>query len=557
MRIYIAQLNLTVGDLSQNEELIRRAYRRGAAAGAEVVVVPELAVTGYPPRDLLERESFVAASLSVRDGLARMTEETALVFGCITRNASSVGKPLHNAAIVAQNGAVVLAQAKRLLPTYDIFDERRYFEPGTGGGVVELQGKRVGISICEDLWFEHHVPGRRLYATDPLESLAGRRCELLINLSASPFNVRKRHLRHDVFGRVAQKHRIPIVYVNQVGGNDELLFDGSSVVFDERGAPAFCARSFAEDEAMVTVGGTASAGEQLVAMSDEEEIAAALTLGLRDYVHKCGFRDVVLGLSGGIDSAVAATLAVDALGSARVTGISMPSPFSSGGSVADAEALAANLGIRCHPYPIEQIFRAYTDALARMFGHDRFTLAHENVQARVRGNLLMAWSNETAAMVLSTGNKSELAVGYCTLYGDMAGGLAVLGDVYKTMVYRVARWLNRGGERIPLASIEKPPSAELRPEQTDQETLPPYDVLDAILNLYIEEAQDVAAIVARGFDRALVERIVGLVDGNEFKRCQAAPTIRVTTKAFGSGRQMPIAQGWTRSRFGARPAVDR
>ena len=554
MDVYIAQLNLTVGDLTGNEELIRRAYRRGADAGASIVVVPELAVTGYPPRDLLERESFVEASLSVRDRLARMTGETALVFGCIARNESPVGKPLHNAAIVAQNGGVVLEQAKRLLPTYDIFDELRYFEPGTGGGVLELQGKRVGVSICEDLWFEHHVPGRRLYATDPMEALRAADCELLINLSASPFNLGKRRLRHQLFGRIAARHRIPIVYVNQVGGNDELLFDGSIVVFDDGGAPAFCARSFAEDEAMVMVGGIPGAAGHLAAMSDEEEIAAALTLGLRDYVHKCGFREVVLGLSGGIDSAVAATLAVDALGAAAVTGMSMPSPFSSAGSISDAEALAANLGIRCLSCPIDPIFRAYTEALQPMFGHDRFTLTHENVQARARGNLLMAWSNETGAMVISTGNKSELAVGYCTLYGDMAGGLAVLGDVYKTMVYRLAQWLNRGGERIPLASIGKPPSAELRPDQTDQETLPPYEVLDGILSLYIEQGEGIAAIAARGFDRALVQRIAGLVDSNEFKRSQAAPTIRVTTKAFGTGRQMPIAQGWTRSRRRVEPA---
>ena len=553
MRIYIAQLNLTVGDLPGNEQLIRRAYGRGADAGAGLVVVPELAVTGYPPRDLLERPAFVEASLRVRESLARMTEGTALVFGCITRNASSVGKPLHNSAIVAQRGAVIFEQPKRLLPTYDVFDERRYFEPGAGGGVVELYGKRIGVSICEDLWFEDHPAGRRLYATDPLESLRGQDCELLINLSASPFNVQKRHLRHQLFGRVAQKHRIPIVYVNQIGGHDELLFDGSSVVFDERGDPAFCARSFAEDEAMVTVDETTPACERLPMVQDEEEIAAALALGIRDYVHKCGFRDVVLGLSGGIDSAVAATLAVDALGAPRVTGISMPSQFSSGGSVDDALALASNLGIRCLQRPIEGIFRAYADALAETFGHDRFTLAHENVQARIRGNLLMAWSNETGSMVLSTGNKSELAVGYCTLYGDMAGGLAVLGDVYKTMVYRLAHWLNRHGERIPAASIVKPPSAELRPDQTDQETLPPYDLLDAILTLYIEEAEDVASVAARGFDRALVERVAGLVDGNEFKRSQAAPTIRVTAKAFGTGRQMPIAQGWTRARFRVQP----
>lgn len=548
MRIYIAQMNPVVGDLAGNTARIRAAYEDGVHAGAEIVVLPELSLTGYPPRDLLDKEPFIDAALRARDELAATTESTALVFGCVTRNSSMVGKPLFNTAIVAQSGGIIAEQAKRLLPTYDIFDELRYFEPGTAGSVIELFGRRVAVSICEDLWFAHRADGRQLYALDPLESLVQERCDVLLNLSASPFNVGKRHLRHEVFARVAAKYAMPIVYVNQVGGNDELLFDGSSMVLNASGQTVFCAPSFEEHGSLVPLDGPVC--EPPDALSEEEEIAGALTLGLRDYVRKCGFRDVVLGLSGGIDSAVAATLAVDALGAEHVTGISMPSRFSSSGSVEDARLLAENLGIRFLVQPIEGIFDTYSEALATMFRADRFTVTHENVQARIRGNLLMAWSNETGAMVISTGNKSELAVGYCTLYGDMAGGLSILGDVYKTMVYRLAQWLNRDGERIPVSSITKPPSAELRPNQTDQQSLPPYEVLDAILKWYVEEWEEVEAIAARGFDRQLVERIARLVDGNEFKRAQSAPTIRITTKAFGSGRQMPIAQGWTRTRGG-------
>jgi NAD+ synthase (glutamine-hydrolysing) len=549
MKIFIAQLNPTVGALAANAELIRRAYAEGVAAGADVVLVTELAVTGYPPRDLLDREIFVNAALETRDALVAMTGDTTLVFGCITRNASWCGKPLHNAAIVARNGKVLLEQHKSLLPTYDVFDELRYFEPGRSVGVVDIAGVRAGIAICEDFWFDDEVLGTKIYCRNPIDEVARQGAQVILNISSSPFNSGKRRSRYDLFSRIATRYDIPLVYVNQVGGNDELLFDGSSIVIDAKGRTIFCAPAFEEHSALVSLEGQPC--ESVLSLPKDEEIGRALILGLRDYIRKCGFREVVIGLSGGIDSAVTAAIAVEALGAAHVTGIAMPSQFSSQGSIDDARVLAENLGIAFHTVPIGPIYQPYEAAFNALFGNTTFDLTNENAQARIRGNILMAWSNRTwsngtRAMVLSTGNKSELAVGYCTLYGDMAGGLALLGDVYKTMVYRVARWLNRDRAVIPESSITKAPSAELRPNQTDQDSLPPYDVLDGILKLYIEEWREVDAIVAAGFDRELVVRILKMVDTNEFKRRQAAPTIRVSNKAFGSGRQMPIAQRWRR-----------
>lgn len=544
MKIFIGQINPTIGALSSNAELIRRAYQNGVRAGADVVMVPELAVTGYPPRDLLDREVFVSAALEVRDALAAMTGSTALIFGCITRNAGWCGKPLHNTAVVAQHGTIIAEQHKSLLPTYDVFDELRYFEPAQNVAVTRFGGVNIGVSICEDFWFDDEILGTKIYCQNPVDQLARQGATIFLNISASPFNAGKRKARYDIFSTIAKRYATPLVYVNQIGGNDELLFDGSSIVIDAQGETVYCAPAFEEHESLVNVGGERC--ESVRALEEPEEIGLALILGLHDYIRKCGFKDVVIGLSGGIDSAVTAAIAVEALGREHVTGIAMPSQFSSRGSIDDARALAENLGIAFHVTPIADIYQPYEKSINDLFGESRFDTTNENVQARIRGNILMAWSNRTGAMVVSTGNKSEMAVGYCTLYGDMAGGLALLGDVYKTMVYRVAEWLNRDREVIPRSSITKAPSAELRPNQTDQDTLPPYEVLDEILKLYIEERKEVDAIVAAGFERALVERILKIVDTNEFKRRQAAPTIRVSSKAFGSGRQMPIAQRWRR-----------
>lgn len=544
MRVYIGQLNPTVGALSANAELIRGAYDAGVRAGADVVLVPELAVTGYPPLDLLDRPYFIQAAAEIKDSLAAMTGETTLIFGCPVRSNEWCGKPLHNAAIIARGGKVILEQHKTLLPTYDVFDELRYFEPGRSVRCVEIAGLRVGVSICEDFWFDDEIFGTKLYCRNPVDELARQGAEVFLNISASPFNAGKRRARWEIFSRIAKRYEAPLVYANVVGGNDELLFDGSSIVFDKTGQTIYCAPAFEEHGSLVKLQG--SPCEMVLALGEEEEIARALILGLRDYVRKCGFTDVVLGLSGGIDSALTAALAAEALGPEHVTGIAMPSQFSSQHSVDDARALAKNLGIGFHIVPIAEIYAPYERELDELFREKKFDTANENVQARIRGNILMAWSNRTGALVMTTGNKSELAVGYCTLYGDMAGGLGVLGDVYKTMVYRVSKWINRDREIIPASTMTKAPSAELKPNQTDQDTLPPYDVLDAILKLYIEEWQELDEIAAAGFDRELVQRILRLVDTNEFKRQQAAPTIRVSEKAFGSGRDMPIAQRWRR-----------
>jgi NAD+ synthase (glutamine-hydrolysing) len=551
MKVFLAQINSTVGAIASNTELIRRAYRDGVKAGADVVLVPELAVTGYPPRDLLDRTTFIDAALAARDELASMTGATTLVFGTVVRTSNWCGKPLHNAAIVARDGRVILEQHKTLLPTYDVFDELRYFEPGASVRCIEIAGTRVGVSICEDFWFDDENLGVKMYCRNPVDELVRQGAQVLLNISASPFNAGKREARYEIFSKIAARYRAPLVYVNQIGGNDELLFDGSSIVFDRDGNTVYCAPAFEEHSALVDLANLEmqDAGRRTQDDFKDEnaaEIGRALVLGLRDYIRKCGFNNVVIGLSGGIDSAVTAAIAVEALGAEHVTGIAMPSQFSSQHSIDDARTLAANLGIAFHVVPIAGIYAPYEESLDALFGEHKFDSTNENVQARIRGNILMAWSNRTGAMVVSTGNKSELAVGYCTLYGDMAGGLALLGDVYKTMVYRVAHWLNREEELIPHSTMTKPPSAELKPDQTDQDTLPPYDVLDELLKLYIEEWKEVDEIVAAGFDRELVARILKMVDTAEFKRRQAAPTVRVSSKAFGSGRDMPIAQRWRR-----------
>jgi NAD+ synthase (glutamine-hydrolysing) len=549
VKIFIGQLNPTVGALDANRDLILDAYRRGIEAGADLVVTPELGVTGYPPKDLLERPRFVEEALRVRDELVGHTGETALVFGCVAHNSDPCGKPLHNVAVVAQKGRILLEQKKSLLPTYDVFDELRHFEPAKSVSAITLFGRKVGVSICEDFWYEDVIGGREIYCDNPVDDLARAGCDVLVNISASPFNTGKKESRYRLFRDIARQFSIPIVYVNQVGGNDELLFDGSSIVINRNGDTVFCARSFEPDYALVPLDGPPC--ESVFSMGQAEEITRALMLGLGDYLRKCGFSNVVIGLSGGIDSAVTAALAAQTIGADHVTGIAMPSPFSSQGSIDDARALAENLGIAFHVVPIADTYGQYERMLETLFGESKFDVTNENVQARIRGNILMAWSNRRGAMVLSTGNKSEMAVGYCTLYGDMAGGLSLLGDVYKTSVYAVAQWINREREIIPVSTMTKPPSAELRPGQTDQDSLPPYETLDAILKLYLEERMELEEIAAAGYDRSLVARILWMVDAAEFKRQQAAPTIRVSPKAFGGGRQIPIAQRW-RQTIGSR-----
>ncbi|HEY8534823.1 MAG TPA: NAD+ synthase [Vicinamibacterales bacterium] len=545
MRVALAQVNYTVGAFESNFRLIAEAVRRAREARADLLLLSELATTGYPPRDLLTHERFVDANLELRDRIARLsTPELGIVVGCVERNPSPVGRRLFNTAVLCHDGRVVARHHKTLLPTYDVFDEDRYFEPGTSVAPVAFKGVRLGLTVCEEAWNDPEFWPRRLYPRDPIADLAAQGVDLLVNISSSPFEMGKAAVRRDLIRQHARRHGVPFLYVNQVGGNDELIFDGHSLGFDGQGELLLRASDFREDFVVVDVplDGEAAGERPIAAVSAPgcEEAWNALQLGLRDYVHKCGFRSVVLGLSGGIDSALCAVLAAEALGPEHVTGIAMPTRFSSDHSLRDAEALARTLGIRYEVLPIDGIFQAYLDALGPMLAGDTGT-TEENIQARIRGAVLMAFSNRHGAMLLSTGNKSELAVGYCTLYGDMAGGLAVINDVPKTLVYDLARYVNREREIIPVSSLTKPPSAELRPNQTDQDTLPPYEIVDRVVEGYVERGLDVDALVSQGLDRAVVEDLVSRIDRNEYKRRQAAPGLRITSKAFGVGRRYPIA----------------
>lgn len=542
MKIACLQINATVGDFSANAHKVAEGYRSAVARGAELVIAPELVLSGYPPRDLLSHPEVLAAQERVLPALAAGVGGVPLILGMLARNERRPGKALLNAAGVFQNGARTALVGKTLLPSYDVFDEDRYFQPADSNAPVVLNGVRIGVTICEDIWNDEDFWNERLYRRDPVRDLAAQGIDLLVNVSASPWHLGKERLRAAMLARVAATERVPVVQVNLVGGNDELIFDGRSMGFDARGG--VLAKGVAFDEDMVWVD-TAETGPPLEWMKwphEEEELFNALALGLRDYVHKCGFKQVALGLSGGIDSALAAVIAVEALGPKNVLGLLMPSRYSSEGSLRDAEALAATLEIERHTVPIEDAFAAMLGTVNPLFGGLPPDITEENLQARIRGSILMAVSNKTGRLVLTTGNKSELAVGYCTLYGDMCGGLAVISDLPKTWVYRVARWLNRRQEIIPWATIEKAPSAELRPGQTDQDSLPPYEELDAILEAYVVRHQSVSAIAAEGHDEALVRDLVAKIDRNEYKRRQAAPGLKVTSKAFGMGRRMPIAQ---------------
>jgi NAD+ synthetase len=544
MKIALGQLNPTVGDFSGNAARILDAAGRARQRGADLVVFSELCLCGYLPQDLVERPAFLDRNLKELDCLAKKLLLPAIV-GYVARSGESTGKPAANAAALVSAGKVIFEQHKMLLPTYDVFDESRYFQPARSQQAVTFAGESLGITICEDIWNDKNFwvsPLRQLYDRDPVAELVGQGAALLLNLSASPYVLDKRNLRLDMLRSIARTHQRPIVYVNQVGGNDTLVFDGGSLVVMPDGRIAAQAKLFEED--LVLFDSATGTGE--IHPQPQEEIVVAyqaLVCGTRDYVRKCGFQKVVVGLSGGIDSAVVAAIAAAAVGPENVFGVSMPGPYSSEGSRTDASQLAQNLGIEFIVLPIGDVFASYRADLAAVFAGKAEDVTEENLQARIRGNLLMALSNKYGALVLSTGNKSELAVGYCTLYGDMAGGLAVIADVPKTMVYALTDVINRERELIPLATVEKPPSAELRPNQKDTDSLPPYDVLDRILKAYIEDLLSPEEIADRfSYDLSLVRGIAIKVDRNEYKRKQAAPGLKLTSRAFGFGRPFPLAQ---------------
>lgn len=539
MKIGIAQINTVVGDFPGNAKRILAAYRECLEKGADLVLTPEMSLVGYPPRDLVFKSQFVPKCLQALDYLADETKAVPLLVGYVDFHEGEIGKPYRNAAAWLESGQIRKKFFKTLLPTYDVFDERRYFEPGQVGEPFEWMGKKIGVTICEDIWTEDYLQ-RPLYDRDPVGELCARGADLILNLSASPFHLGKPDSRRAMLGDIAREVLVPVVYCNSVGGNDQLVFDGHSLVVDVSGDVIAQLGGFEEECRVVDV--FAGGEVETIRSSDSEQLYQALVLGLRDYVHKCGFSSVCLGLSGGIDSALTAVIAADALGSENVHGLTMPSPYSSGGSVKDSFDLAKNLGIRCDEIPISEVFESVKKTMSPLFQGRKEDVTEENMQARIRGLLLMALSNKDNHLLLTTGNKSELAVGYCTIYGDMCGGLAIISDLPKTKVFEVARWVNRDEERIPWNTIEKPPSAELRPEQKDQDTLPEYDVLDAILELYVEQQLGAEEIVERGFDETMVRWIQRRVDLNEWKRQQAAPGIKVTSKAFGMGRRMPIVQ---------------
>jgi NAD+ synthase (glutamine-hydrolysing) len=542
LRFGLLQLNPTVGDLDGNAQRILTAISE-IGAGADLFVTPEMALTGYPARDLLLQPAFIARAGDVLDGLAgALAGFPPALVGVPRPNPAQHGRPLFNAAALLRGGRVERWFHKSLLPTYDVFDEDRYFEPGPGLEALNLHRRRSAVSVCEDVWNDRDFWARPRYRRDPIEDVDALRASVLVNLSASPFSVGKQRVREAMLGALAREHGVTVVYVNQVGGNDDLIFDGRSVVIDPDGSLRARAAAFQAETLIVDL--DSSAGNRIAPEPEDaaEEMFRALVLGTADYVRKCGFTDVLLGLSGGIDSALTAVIAVEALGRDRLLGVLMPSPFSSRSSLDDAAALAGNLGIRTVALPIEPTMRAFDATLAERFANRPCDVTEENIQARIRGNLLMALSNKFGALLLTTGNKSELAVGYCTLYGDMSGGLAVIADVPKTKVYQIARWVNRTREIIPASTLSRPPSAELRPGQTDQDSLPPYDVLDEILERHIEHYHSADTIIAAGFPEATVRHVLKLVRLAEFKRRQAAPGLRISERAFGTGWRMPVAR---------------
>jgi NAD+ synthetase len=559
MKIAIAQTNPTIGDLTGNAQQILAAAEQAARQDIRLLLTPELSLCGYPPRDLLLDPSFIEAMATMLQQLARnLPPQLAVLVGCVVRNQRSLaagGKPLFNSSALLELGGVQQIFHKRLLPNYDVFDEHRYFEPGAQRNSFTLDNIRIGVTICEDWWNDEEFWGRRNYAVNPIADLAQIGVDLMVNLSASPYSVGKQHLREAMLRHSAVRYRQPILYANQVAANDDLIFDGASVGFNRAGEIVCRARAFETDLVVVEfdrqerdlqLGSVAPLPD-----SEDAEIWHALVLGVRDYTRKCGFDKVVIGLSGGVDSSLVAAIATAALGSENVLGVLMPSPYSSEHSIQDALELADNLSIRTHTLPIGELMQGYDHTLAELFAGTQFGLAEENIQSRIRGNLLMAISNKFSYLLLSTGNKSEMAVGYCTLYGDMNGGLGVIADVPKTCVYSLCRWLNTKagtthskGEIIPANILTKPPSAELKPGQVDQDSLPAYDILDDILQRLINNHQSAAQIVAAGHDPAVVDRVLQLVARAEFKRRQAPPGLKITDRAFGTGWRMPIANKW-------------
>jgi NAD+ synthase/NAD+ synthase (glutamine-hydrolysing) len=541
VKIALGQINPTVGDFSGNAAKMTEYARQARERGAQMILFPELSLCGYPPRDLVEKPAFLGRAAEMLEELAAATRGIHVVCGFPSVSPAGVGKSALNSAALLADGKLALVQSKRLLPTYDVFDEMRNFAPAEGQCLFPMAGRKLALTICEDAWNDKGFWNRPLYDCDPVEELVLAGGGVLLNISASPFHIGKRELRREMLAALARRHRVPVLMCNQVGGNDSLIFDGSSLALNAQGEVIAQAKSFAED--LICVDLEAMIGEMHEQDPGTEASAyQALVLGTRDYVRKCGFRRVLVGLSGGIDSALTATIAADAVGAENVTGVGMPGPYSSPGSIDDARALAENLGIRFELIAIGEAFEAYRRTLEPLFAGHAPDVAEENIQARIRGNMLMALSNKFGALVLSTGNKSELAVGYCTLYGDMAGGLAVISDVPKTMVYRLAHYANSRRRAIPQSSLEKPPSAELRPNQKDQDSLPPYEVLDVILEDYIEDYRTAEEIAkAREFDLGLVRSVIRMVERAEYKRQQAAPGLKITEKAFGVGRRFPIA----------------
>ncbi len=547
MKIALAQINPTIGDIDANAHDIAAAIELAGEQGARLVVFPELSVIGYPPRDLLLKPSVIDHCAEAVQRLAQRCTGIAAIIGYPQLSDQSTGRYLYNAAAFCCDGRIVHRRVKSLLPTYDVFDETRYFEPAPDAQAhqpIEYDGIKLGITICEDLWNDQQLALRRLYHHDPVRSLADIGAQVIINCSASPFVVDKHAYRIELFARAARQHGLPLVYCNQVGGNDELVFDGNSCVLDAHGQVIARGKAFETDLVLADLAEHSSVTEAGWSRSRVASVYDALVLGLGDYCRKCGFGSIVVGLSGGVDSAVTGVLAVSALGKQNVRGVAMPSRYSSPGSVTDAQALAQNLGIEFHVAPIEAAHTAFDGMLSPHFEGRVADVTEENVQARIRGVILMAFSNKFGSLLVTTGNKSELAVGYCTLYGDMCGGMAVLSDVPKTMVWELARWINRSEQIIPQSSITKPPSAELRPDQTDQDSLPPYELLDQIIERYVEQEQSAQQIIdsIAEADEQTVLHVLRLIDLNEYKRKQAAPGIKVTGRAFGFGRRMPIAQ---------------